>query len=198
MRDRHRETANDSLPSRPPLGNRNCAHWHCRRRRRVVRHLRSRHVASCAARVVIGAVEAIFDFFKTPVGQVLGIIMLCALFCVIGVVHTAKVYEVKIVALNAAHQRDIDGLNSAWQVESGLQVRAQGVDEAGAKFKQDRKDRDDDVDTEVSAKVAAATADLTAHADKLQAEVNAYAKLPHQKCVLGPADLDDGVRAPGH
>lgn len=139
--------------------------------------------------VVIGAVEAIFDFFKTPVGQVLGIIMLCALFCVIGVVHTAKVYEVKIVALNAAHQRDIDGLNSAWQGK---------VDEAGAKFKQDRKDRDDDVDTEVSAKVAAATADLTAHADKLQAEVNAYAKLPHQKCVLGPADLDDGVRAPGH
>jgi ABC-type transport system involved in cytochrome bd biosynthesis fused ATPase/permease subunit len=137
--------------------------------------------------LVIGAVRSVFSFFETPIGQVVGILLLCAIFLIVGVVHTARVYEAKIVVLNAAHQRDIDGLNAAWRAR---------IDKAAAAFRQDRKNRDDEVRSEIGDKVADATKEIAARAAELKAEVKAYAKLPHQKCVLGPADLDDGMRAP--
>ena len=134
---------------------------------------------------LLGIVKNVFAFFRTPVGQVLGILALCALFLVIGIVKTARSYETKIAAINVAHQREISGLNAAWQAK---------VDKASADFRKYRTERDQKVDADVTAKVAAATADLSAKSQKLEAEVRAYAKLPHKNCVLGPADLTDGLR----
>lgn len=131
-----------------------------------------------AAAIVASALSLggkIVDFLKTPVGQAVAVVALCALCLFVGDVGATR-REV------AAANKRVAARDLYWKNE---------IDAAEKAFATKRKERDASIDTEVKGLVAqrlSELADLT-NTFKVKPDANDPAN-----CVLRPSDLDDGVR----
>lgn len=129
-----------------------------------------------AALIVLKVVDffkAVLEFFSTPQGAALAIVALAALCLFIGDVHARREDAKEWVKKEAK-------INAQWQ---------QKVNEAAAKFKEARVQRDTDVGNDIGTLVAQQKTQI----DELQQKVDTYEGADHPGCVLTPADLD-GVR----
>ncbi len=125
----------------------------------------------------IGFLKETVKFFQTPVGQAVGVVLLCFLCLLIGDVHATR-REV------AARKTAIDRLNTEWKAK---------VDEASAKFAAARTARDSDVDAKVGVLVQKRLTEIAEQTAALQKLETPDATDP-KDCVLRPSDLDDGLR----
>ena len=130
---------------------------------------------------LIATVKSLFGFFSTPTGQAIAIVALCGGCLFAGDLHGER------KELAATNKR-IAALNAQWKARE---------EKAAKDFAEEREKRDASVDAAVEQLVADRTADLAAQASDLQKKVDAYEKAkPHPNCVLGPADISGGLRAP--
>lgn len=136
-----------------------------------------------AAQVIVELLaifKRLLAFFTTPIGQVIGVVILCAVCLFLGDLHGQRT---QIAQCN----KRVAALDAVWAAK---------VKKAGEEFAAARKNRDSNVEDYVNGLVASRTAELAAKAADLQKKVDEYEKTDshHGLCVLGPADIDGGVR----
>lgn len=118
---------------------------------------------------VVDFFRAAIEFFKTPLGQAIGIVVLCVISAFVADIHR---HQLDI----ADCKRQIAANDKTWQGR---------IDTAAEEFKNARSARDQEVDDDLKSVVDAKDAEINA----LRTKVDNYDGQDHPGCVLTPADL---------